>query len=44
MFCVSEESLFNHVGERSCREDLEELESALQLERAESQLTAEDAE
>lgn len=44
MFCVSEESLFNHIGERNCREDLEELESALQLERAESQLTAEDAE
>ena len=25
MFCISEESLANHIGERHCREDVEEL-------------------
>ena len=31
MFCISEESLANHIGERNCREDRQELETEMEL-------------
>ena len=37
MFCISEESLANHIGERHCREDIQELEAEMNLQRAASQ-------
>ena len=40
MFCVSEESLANHMGERHAREDVQELEDQLSLQRAESAQSA----
>ena len=36
MFCISEESLANHIGERHCREDVKELEAEMNLQRAAS--------
>ena len=37
MFCISEESLANHIGERHCRENVQELEEMeMELSRAES--------
>ena len=40
MFCISEESLANHMGERHCREDKFEIEDAPGLARAESYQSA----
>ena len=37
MFCISEESLANHIGERHCREDIQELEAEMNLQRVASQ-------
>jgi len=39
MFCVSEESLANHIGERHCRESVQEMEE-IALQRADSALSA----
>ena len=36
MFCISEESLANHIGERHCREDVKELEAEMNLQREQS--------
>ena len=42
MFCVSEESLHNHIGERNCRGDAAqelEVDQQLSLERAQSAIS-----
>ena len=40
MFCVSEESLANHIGERNRRDDAGDLEEQLSLSRAQSTQSA----
>lgn len=39
MFCISEESLANHIGERHCRENVQELEE-IAMQRIDSTQSA----
>jgi len=33
MFCISEESLANHIGERNCRGDKQDIDGEMELMR-----------